>query len=64
MPKMKSRRSAVKRFKLTKSGKIKRSKAYAGHMFTSKTTKRKRQLRKDTLVHSTDASRVRRMLAS
>jgi len=64
MPKMKSRRSAVKRFTLTKSGKIKRNKAYAGHMFTSKTTKRKRHLRQGTLVDPADATRVRRMIAS
>lgn len=62
MPKMKSKRAAVKRFKLTASGKIKRKKAYANHIFTKKTTKRKRNLRHATLVSAADASKVRRML--
>ena len=62
MPKMKSKRAAVKRFKLTASGKIKRKKAYANHIFTKKTTKRKRKLRHATLVSAADSSRVSKML--
>lgn len=62
MPKIKTRRSAAKRFKLTGKGKIKRWHAYAGHLFTAKTTKRKRNLRSVDLIDKSDAPRVRKML--
>jgi len=62
--KMKTNRAAAKRFKRTGSGRIKRHRAYHGHMFTCKTRKRKRTLRKSTLVAAADESRARRMLAS
>lgn len=62
MPKVKTRRCAAKRFSLTGRGKIKRAKAYGSHMLTHKSTKRKRALRKNTLVSDADARRVRRML--
>ncbi|MCG3196811.1 MAG: 50S ribosomal protein L35 [Candidatus Omnitrophica bacterium] len=64
MPKMKTRRSAAKRFSLTKSGKIKRNKAYHRHLATAKNTKRKRHLRKGTLVSAGDHKKVERMIAS
>ena len=62
MPKMKSNRGASKTFKKTASGKFKRKKAYMLHILTSKTTKRKRQLRKATLVHKADHKRVKSMV--
>ncbi|MCK4240792.1 MAG: 50S ribosomal protein L35 [Candidatus Atribacteria bacterium] len=62
MPKMKTHRSSAKRFKITKSGKILRSKAYKSHILTKKTTKRKRNLRKSTEVSSADAKRVKALL--
>jgi large subunit ribosomal protein L35 len=62
MPKMKTRRSAAKRLTLTKTGKVKRNKAYHSHLLTSKNTKRKRSLRKAVLVDASDMGRVRRML--
>ena len=62
MPKMKTRKSAAKRFKTTGSGKLKRNKAFGRHLMTSKTSKRKRSLRKSGLVSSTEARRVRIML--
>jgi large subunit ribosomal protein L35 len=62
MPKMKSNRGASKTFKKTASGKFKRKKAYMLHILTSKTTKRKRQLRKATLVHEADQKRVKTMV--
>ncbi|MBE7561256.1 50S ribosomal protein L35 [bacterium] len=64
MPKMKSRRSAVKRFKVTGTGKVRRRQSCGKHLATCKTTKRKRQLRKELPVHETDAARVRKMIAS
>lgn len=62
MPKMKTHRSSAKRFKITKSGKILRSKAYKSHILTKKTTKRKRNLRKFTTVSSADVKRVKALL--
>jgi large subunit ribosomal protein L35 len=47
---------------VTGTGKIKRTKAYASHILTKKTSKRKRGLRKGTTVAGSDAKRVRRML--
>jgi large subunit ribosomal protein L35 len=62
MPKMKTKRGAAKRFKLTGSGQIKRSKAFTSHILTKKSTKRKRNLRKSGLVNSTDIKGIRRIL--
>lgn len=58
MPKIKTRRAAAKRFKLTATGKLKRNKANKSHILTKKTTKRKRDLRKSTI---TDATNVKNM---
>lgn len=58
MPKMKTNRAAAKRFKVTGTGKLKRSKAYKRHILTKKTTKTKRNLRKAAIV---DASNVKNM---
>lgn len=62
MPKLKTHRGAAKRFKKTASGRIKRIKAYKSHILTTKSTKRKRKLRKPTLVSKADAKRVKRLL--
>ena len=62
MPKMKTHRGAAKRFSVTASGKVKRSKAFASHILTKKTTKRKRTLRKSTIVHSTNESAIKRLI--
>jgi large subunit ribosomal protein L35 len=60
--KLKTNRSAAKRFTKTGSGKVKRNKAYASHLLSSKSTKRKRHLRKSTIVDSANIGGVRRML--
>lgn len=62
MPKMKTNKSASKRFKLTKKGKVKRHKAYGSHLKTHKSAKRKRRLRTADIVGPEDAARVKRML--
>ena len=62
MPKMKTNRSAAKRFKKTGGGKFRRQRAYKSHILTKKTTKRKRRLRKRTLVSKADTKRVKRLL--
>lgn len=62
MPKLKTRKSAAKRFKSTKSGKFKRSKACGAHLLTHKSPKRRRGLRKSTILSDADQKRVERML--
>lgn len=62
MPKMKTNRGAAKRFKLTGSGKVKRNKAYASHILTKKSTKRKRNFRKAGLVDPSNERAIKRIL--
>ena len=62
MPKMKTHKSSAKRYKVSSSGKIIRSKAYKSHILTKKTAKRKRNLRKDTTVSSAEAKNVKVLL--
>ncbi len=62
MPKLKTHRGAAKRFKVTGSGKIKRSKAYHSHLLTKKNAKRKRTLRKGTYVDSANLKALKRVL--
>ncbi|RKY87608.1 50S ribosomal protein L35 [candidate division KSB1 bacterium] len=62
MPKIKTNRGAAKRFKFTASGKIKRRKSYGSHILTKKTRKRKRNLRKPSLISPVDRKRVIQMI--
>ncbi|HUV30205.1 MAG TPA: 50S ribosomal protein L35 [Acidobacteriota bacterium] len=62
MPKMKTKRSAAKRFSRTATGKIKRRHAYKTHILNKKPTKRLRKLRKPTLISGADLREVERML--
>jgi len=62
MPKIKTHRGAAKRFKLTASGKIKRSKAFKGHLLEHKSAKRGRALRTPTLVADTDQKNIKSLL--
>ncbi len=62
MPKLKTHKGTAKRVRLTATGKAKRGHAYARHILTSKSTKRKRQLDIDTLVSESDMGRINDML--
>lgn len=62
MPKMKSNSGAKKRFKKTGSGKIKRKKAYRSHILTKKSSKTKRQLRKDDTVDKSNEKSINRLI--
>ncbi|MCF8082073.1 MAG: 50S ribosomal protein L35 [Deltaproteobacteria bacterium] len=62
MPKIKTNRGAAKRFKTTGSGKIVRNKAFANHILTKKSTKRKRNLRKAGLVDATNLKQVSQLI--
>ncbi len=62
MPKMKTSKSAAKRFKVTGTGKLKRAKAYKSHILTKKSAKRKRNLRKAAMTDTTNISNMKKIL--
>ena len=62
MPKIKTSKAAAKRFKKTGSGQLKRMKAYKSHILTKKSTKRKRNLRRATLVDKTNLKAMKKIL--
>ena len=62
MPKLKTHSGAKKRFKLTKSGKVKRAHAYKSHILTKKTTKRGRRLRDVAYADVTNAATIKKMI--
>lgn len=64
MPKMKTKSSAKKRFKLTASGKVKRNHAYHNHILTKKTKKQKRNLCHSAIVSKADTPRMKEMLCA
>ena len=62
MPKMKTKKSAAKRFKVRPGGTIKRGQAFKRHILTKKSTKNKRQLRGSAELHATNVASVKAML--
>ena len=62
MPKLKTNRAAAKRFKLTSTKKVKRAKAFKSHILTKKSSKRKSNLATSTYVHSSQESKIKRLL--
>jgi large subunit ribosomal protein L35 len=62
MPKLKTKKSAAKRFRVNGAGGVKRSRAFLRHILTKKSTKRKRHLRGTTSVHDSDKRSVKQML--
>ena len=62
MPKMKTKSSAKKRFKITGSGKIKRKHAFKSHILTKKSKKRKLRLTQSGLVHESDTQNIKEQL--
>ena len=62
MPKLKTKKAAAKRYKITGTGKIKRSKANTQHILGKKTTKRKRKLRHSTLVDKSVQNSIKKKL--
>lgn len=62
MPKIKTHRGAAKRFSLTKSGKIKRAKAFKRHLLNSKSTKRTRNLRHGTFVSDSEEKNIKKLI--
>ena len=62
MVKFKTKRAAAKRFKKTGTGKLKRMKAYKSHILTKKSQKRKRNLRKATMMDQTNEKVMKKIL--
>ena len=62
MPKMKTSRSAAKRFKITGTGKLKRFKAYKRHILTKKSAKTKRNLRHATITDPTNVKNMKKIM--
>ena len=62
MPKMNTSKAAAKRFKVTGTGKLKRSKAYKQHILTKKSAKTKRNLRKTVVTDSTNVKNMKKIL--
>ncbi|MHC4959755.1 MAG: 50S ribosomal protein L35 [Planctomycetota bacterium] len=62
MPKQKTNRSALKRFKVTKHRKVRRNKAYRRHLLAGRSTKRKRNLRRPALVCKAERLNYLRLL--
>jgi large subunit ribosomal protein L35 len=62
MPKMKTKRSAAKRYKLTGSGKVRYKKQNLRHILTKKSSKRKRRLRQPAILSSVEADRAKKLL--
>jgi large subunit ribosomal protein L35 len=62
MPKIKTHRGAAKRFSVTGSGKIRRNKAFASHIMTTKTTKRKRNLRQSVVIDHANEKAIKKLI--
>ena len=62
MPKIKTHSGAKKRFKLTKTGKVKRAHAFKSHILNKKTTKRRRNLRKVVTADVTNVAKIKKMI--
>ena len=62
MPKIKTNRSAAKRFKVTGTGKLKRNKAYKRHILTKKSAKTKRNLRHAVITDETNVANMKKIL--
>jgi len=62
VPKLKTNRSAAKRFRVTASGKIKRNKGFKSHILSTKNKKRKRHLRRATTVAAVETKNIRKLI--
>jgi large subunit ribosomal protein L35 len=62
MPKMKTDRGAVKRFKVTGTGRIRRRRAFRRHLLEKKPSRRTRRLARDVDVNPADVRQVKRLL--
>jgi large subunit ribosomal protein L35 len=63
MPKMKTRSTVKKRFRVTPSGKVKRKKMNLRHLLTGKSAKRRRRLGKKAIVNSVQGKKIKTMMS-
>lgn len=64
MPKAKTRKAVAKRFRVTKNGKVIRRNSKTRHILTTKTRKKKRQLRHSVVASTSDTKKIKSMLPS
>ena len=62
MPKMKTKKSAAKRYSFTGTGKVKYKKMNLRHILTKKSTKRKRNLRHPGILSAADTPKIRKQM--
>ena len=62
MPKMKTKRAAAKRLKVTASGKLKRHSGWKSHLLEAKSPKRRRRLRQSSLISAADQPRLKKLV--
>jgi large subunit ribosomal protein L35 len=62
MPKLKTRKAAAKRYKITGNDKFLRRHAYKGHLLMKKSNKQKRKLSQVICVHKSDTKSIKLML--
>ena len=62
MPKLKTRKSVAKRFRLTAKGKVRRAQGFRSHLLSHRSPKRKRHLRKNALVSRVEEEKIKRLL--
>jgi len=60
--KRKTNKSVAKRFKITKSGKVKKAKCCRGHLLTLKSSKRKRKMGKSSYCFAPEARNIKKLL--
>ncbi|MBI5206987.1 MAG: 50S ribosomal protein L35 [Candidatus Firestonebacteria bacterium] len=62
MPKLKTNKGAAKRFKITKSGSVKRNKAFGNHILTKKSSKRKRLAKQRCMTSKTEEKNIKKLI--
>lgn len=62
MPKMKTRRAAAKRFKVTGTGRVRRASAGKQHFMRGKPANRLRKLKKNAMVHPSEEDNIKRLI--
>ncbi|MCE9597249.1 MAG: 50S ribosomal protein L35 [Spirochaetia bacterium] len=62
MSKLKTNKSAAKRFRITAKGKIKRQRAFGNHILTKKPSKRMRHLKQITYINTADHKQIMTLL--
>jgi large subunit ribosomal protein L35 len=62
MPKLKTRKSLTRRFRITKTGKVLRRQGFRRHLNVKKSSSKKRRLKRTVIMHKTYAKKVKKAL--